>query len=78
MVVRLFVGGLPPNISSADLRTRFASFGNVTDIEIVSDKDGNIPKDPGAHGGVPWTATKPCRGFAYVNLEPKVRLLPSP
>lgn len=52
-VVRLYVGGLAPDLAEADLRARFASFGTVKSIQVARDA----------------LDTNACRGFAYVNLE---------
>ena len=35
---RLHVGGLPPNISAEDIRTRFRHFGDVLNVEIILEK----------------------------------------
>ncbi|GLC46791.1 hypothetical protein PLESTB_001941800 [Pleodorina starrii] len=67
MVVRLFVGGLPRDISAADLRSRFSPFGKVEAIEIVPQKQEEASVTITPSGG----ATATCRGFAYVELEPK-------
>lgn len=50
---RLYVGGLGPTISQAELKERFSKFGDVTDVEIVTRKDeqGN-----------------PTKTFAYMNI----------
>ena len=55
-VVRLYVGGLPADISVKQLEGRFASFGSVPALELVSSRQ---------------TAANGCRGFAYVNFLPK-------
>jgi RNA recognition motif-containing protein len=52
--VRLFVGGLPADITVAELQSRFKPFGTVLGMEVVPLKDVK-----GA-----------CRGFAYVDLDP--------
>lgn len=56
--MRLYVGGLPPDITARDLEGRFRPFGAVASCEIVPSK--GPAADPGA-----------CRGFAYVSFEPK-------
>jgi hypothetical protein len=53
---RLFLGGLAPDTSAADVAARFAPFGRVAACEAVP------PKGEGEGA---------CRGFAYVTLEPK-------
>ena len=53
--VRLYVGGLPPNISSKQVASRFASFGSTSAVELVPSKQ---------HGEVG------CRGFAYLEFIP--------
>jgi RNA recognition motif-containing protein len=58
MTARLYVGGLPPDISAADVIGRFTTFGNVSSCELVPSKGLQ---------GAPGT----CRGFAYVDLQPK-------
>ncbi len=39
MAKRLYVGNLPWSVSSADLQTMFAEFGEVQMAEVVSDRD---------------------------------------
>ncbi|XP_069906253.1 nucleolar protein 8 isoform X2 [Oryctolagus cuniculus] len=51
---RLFVGGLGPTISEADLQNQFSRFGEVSDVEIITRKD-----DQG----------NPQKVFAYVNIR---------
>jgi hypothetical protein len=58
MTARLYVGGLPPDISAADVIGRFTTFGSVSSCELVPSKGLQ---------GAPGT----CRGFAYVDLQPK-------
>ena len=53
--VRLYVGGLPPNISSKQVASRFASFGSTSAVELVPSKHH---EEAG------------CRGFAYVDFVP--------
>jgi len=38
-VKKLYVGNLPWTISEDDLRDFFASFGNVTSVAIITDRD---------------------------------------
>jgi hypothetical protein len=52
--VRLFVGGLPADITVAELQSRFKPFGTILGMEVVPQKD----------------AKGTCRGFAYVDLDP--------
>lgn len=55
--IRLYVGGLPGQITGNQLSDRFAAFGRVSAVELVPGKT--------------HTADLPCRGFAYVNFCPK-------
>lgn len=66
MVVRLYVGGLPADTTADLLAQRFKPFGDVLGCEIVTEKPGWIPKQP-----VPAGQPAGCRGFAYLNLQPK-------
>ena len=59
-MVRLFIGGIPPNVERGELEQRFASFGIVTACDYASPK-------PQGHADFPAEL----RGFAYVELEPK-------
>ena len=56
--MRLYVGGLPPDITPLDVEGRFKPFGAVASCELVPSKGPGA--DPGA-----------CRGFAYVEFQPK-------
>ena len=51
--IRLFIGGLPSEITSKQLAGRFASFGSLSAVELVPSK--HSPADG-------------CRGFAYVDF----------
>ncbi|XP_055451240.1 nucleolar protein 8 isoform X1 [Psammomys obesus] len=51
---RLFVGGLGQGISETDLKNQFSRFGEVSDVEIISRKDGQ----GNSH-----------KVFAYVNIK---------
>lgn len=55
--IRLFIGGLPENVSAQQLAGRFTSFGSVSDVVLVPSK-----LQSGRTG---------CRGFAYVAFSPK-------
>lgn len=55
------MGGLPPEINEEVLSGRFKPFGEVTSCEIIPVKG---PQSSQQLQGA-------CRGFAYVNLEPK-------
>lgn len=55
--VRLFVGGLTPGTSSADVRARFEPFGEVTACDLAG---------PKLYGGDTFF-----RGFGHVDLIPK-------
>ncbi len=59
--LRLYVGGLQEHLKADQLAEAFRSFGVVSQVDIVPFKQlehGSV--DPGR-----------CRGFAYLNLEPK-------
>ncbi len=60
--VRLYVGGLPADITAEAIAQRFAPFGKVISSELVPAKCSGIgiASQPGT-----------CRGFAYVSLQPK-------
>jgi RNA recognition motif-containing protein len=60
--VRLYVGGLPGEVSKEQLAQRFQPFGAVAAVQLVPEKPGT----PAAS-----RPSKPCRGFAYVQLVPK-------
>lgn len=49
------VGGLAPNVTSANLHDAFIPFGEIADISLPKDDRPN--------------ATEPHRGFAYVEFE---------
>jgi RNA recognition motif-containing protein len=58
-MVRLFVGGLPNDVTEAQLKERFKAFGHVTSVTLPPPKSAGS-RDPGgleAH-----------RGFAYLEL----------
>jgi hypothetical protein len=55
--VRLYVGGLPGDITRKQLEGRFASFGTVSNTKLIVSKQQST--SPG------------CRGFAYVDFSPK-------
>jgi len=64
MSVRIFVGGLPPDVTKADLCQRFTSFGNVEDCQLAPAKIYTT-----LHAN-----SKPehfSRNFGYVTLVPK-------
>jgi hypothetical protein len=60
-MVRLFVGGLSEDITSLDLSQRFLPFGVVENCEVLAPKDSDTFRASHAH----------CRGFGYLDLEPK-------
>jgi hypothetical protein len=60
-MVRLYVGGLPPDVSAEQLAQRFAPFGRVEGADLA------LPQAAGA-GAAPQPG---CRGFGYVELEPQ-------
>ena len=53
--IRLFVGGLPMQITRKQLEDRFAAFGKVSAVEVAPSK----------------TQAASCRGYAYVQFGPK-------
>ena len=55
--IRLFVGGLPANVTAQQLAGRFASFGTLAALDLVPDK---LHSDP----------TR-CWGFAYIDFVPQ-------
>ncbi|KAL6763274.1 hypothetical protein V8C86DRAFT_2497934 [Haematococcus lacustris] len=61
--VKLFVGGLPPDIDEADLAQRFLTFGEPASVLIPSTSVNTLQPNP--------QANKISRGFAYVTLTPK-------
>ena len=60
-MVRLFVGGLAEDITSNELSQRFNPFGVVENCEVIPPKDNDTFRGP----------TAQCRGFGYLDLEPK-------
>ena len=59
-MVRLFVGGVPPDVEPPELRSRFSPFGEVRLCEYAKPKPEGYPGFPPVR-----------RGFAYIELEPK-------
>ena len=57
-VVRLFVGGLPPDVAEADLRGRFSPFGDVSAVDVRPPKEaaGDLQKEAS------------CRGYAHLDV----------
>ncbi|XP_053325240.1 nucleolar protein 8 [Spea bombifrons] len=51
---RLYVGGIGPSVTDAELTERFGRFGKVSDVDIISRKD--------EHGN-------PVKTFAYLNIS---------
>lgn len=63
MASRIFLGGLPPDVTRDDLAQRFQSFGKVIECEIIPDKLYNV---------VLTNKTEIFkRNFGYVSIEPK-------
>ncbi|KAK9800162.1 hypothetical protein WJX73_001174 [Symbiochloris irregularis] len=58
-MVRLFIGGLPAQVTLKDLLGRFAPFGKVTGGEIPASK------------ATTSDSLQDSRGFAYVDFEPR-------
>lgn len=59
--MRLYVGGLPPDITPRDVEGRFAPFGAVAGVELAPAKGIQLDELPRGS----------CRGFAHVDFEPK-------
>ena len=60
-MVRLFLGGLPPDVTPEQLVQRFAAFGAVTDAHVAAPKTyAALPSDAGFY-----------RGFGFVELQPQ-------
>lgn len=84
-MVRIFVGGLDGDVTQELLSTRFTSFGRVTACSIILRKEADpllqLPTGPAnkSSGAIcnKWArntsqrSTPGCRGFAYVDFEPK-------
>ena len=85
-MVRLYVGGIDAEITPELLWGRFASFGTVAECEIIRRKSNDVsqprlaPQLSSARSlfsGVTAAAAEAaaretgCRGFAYVELEPR-------
>jgi len=78
-VHRLFVGGLPGDITEHDVIDRFSSLGRVHKVDIVPSKDplhkgSNTAPSQLAERTTPVIAfanvcAGECRGFAYIDLE---------
>ena len=60
-MVRLYVGGLPADVTAEQLAERFAPFGRVEGADLAA---------PQADGCAALKDAS-CRGFGYVELEPK-------
>ena len=60
-MVRLFVGGLAEDITSQELSQPFCHFGVVENCEVIPPKENDTFRGCTAH----------CRGFGYLDLEPK-------
>ena len=85
VMVRLCVGGLDAEVTSELLSARFASFGAVSACEIVARKSNDVSEPrlaprlasarrqsaTAAAAAEAVAAQEGCRGFAYVELEPK-------
>lgn len=81
-MVRLFVGGLDDDVTQELLSSRFTSFGRVTACSIILRKEADplrqlqTDKNSGAicnnsARNTSQRSTPGCRGFAYVDFEPK-------
>ena len=60
-MVRLYVGGLPADVTAEQLAERFAPFGRVEGADLAAPQADGCAALKGAS----------CRGFGYVELEPK-------
>lgn len=84
-MVRLYVSGLDAEVTQELLSGRFASFGTVTSCEIIRRKHNDVSEPrlapqlssarrlPAAVTAAAEAAAKEagCRGFAYVELDPR-------
>lgn len=84
-MVRLYVGGIDAEVTPELLSGRFASFGTVAECEIIRRKRNDVSQprlapqlssarrpSPGMAAAAEAAARETgCRGFAYVELEPK-------
>ncbi len=59
---RLFVGGIPQDVTPEQIAQRFKSFGTVQSVDLAPEKEGSVTAGP---------LVRSCRGFAYVQLIPK-------
>ena len=57
VMVRLFVAGLPTEVTAEQLAQRFAPFGQVQGVELAKSKPGST-LEPGQ-----------CRGFGHLELD---------
>ena len=60
-MVRLYVGGLPADVTAEQLAERFAPFGRVEGADLAA------PQTDGCAA----LKDASCRGFGYVELDPK-------
>jgi RNA recognition motif-containing protein len=67
--MRIFVGGLPPDITAADVAARFAPFGTVTACDIAPEKQAGTATATSKAKRPP--PPPPCRGFAHITFEPR-------
>lgn len=82
-MVRLFVGGLPPDVTEKDLISRFTPFGAVSSCELLPPKAGHLPQvsfqqilasqTACLRKNQPRSAALDAafRGIAYIDIEPK-------
>ncbi len=79
--VRLYIGGLAPEVEPKDIETKLSTFGQVFDVELAREIDGKLRF-------IVWlkksflirlllylfSSESPkgsCRGFAFINIYPK-------
>lgn len=75
-MVRLFVGGLPEDVTEAQLKERFKAFGDVTSVTTPSPKplDGGGQKAVAVHRGFAYLEMIPCDALAVRRCITAVRL----
>eukprot|EP00897_Mesotaenium_endlicherianum_P010945 jgi/Mesen1/987/ME000012S00537 len=69
LTTRLYVGGLPSDVTEKELKARFASFGEVHSVELVPSK-----LQPQANASAVDGSAAGTRRFGYVNVTPASEL----